>query len=111
MAVYIPMTNGPCSICQKPLENPSTIQFHDEERPFHLFHDACIVEWLKTHKSCPVCIDAISQEKTNEIIKNHPSSLCSRVTKSCARHTRRFIATVVIIGSIGVLIYAAAEYS
>jgi hypothetical protein len=108
----IPLTRDPCSICQKPLETPSEIQLHEKtDLLFHHYHDECVVDWLKVHASCPVCLNAISREKVDEIIKDYPSSLCSRVTKNCARYTRKILLAGVSIGVVSVIIYVGVEYS
>lgn len=48
-------TSGECSICLQEYQSKETVCWAKNDDCDHLFHQDCIVTWLKDHDDCPLC--------------------------------------------------------
>ena len=44
-----------CSICLAPYAEGDTVVFAKADACSHVFHEECLVRWLKDHDECPLC--------------------------------------------------------
>jgi len=49
------MRKPECSICLGNYEAGDVVCWAKTDECDHLYHDECIIEWLKTHNDCPLC--------------------------------------------------------
>ena len=72
-----------CPICQEVLKDP--VQCHNE----HYFCKACITQHLKNSKTCPVCMEKVTEEtlhKPSRIVTNYLDGLiinCDHSKRGC----------------------------
>jgi hypothetical protein len=59
---YVSDKNTDCTICRQSINNNSVYAIEGGFTSFvssgkcgHIFHDECIIPWLKTNKRCPIC--------------------------------------------------------
>ncbi|KAL3077832.1 hypothetical protein niasHS_011635 [Heterodera schachtii] len=66
-----------CTICLGEIEKETPVKLLAILEPCkHIFHNECIFEWLKNHKTCPICRAnaKISVPSLNEVIIDVPSA-------------------------------------
>ena len=74
-----------CPICQEVLKDP--VQCHNE----HYFCKACITQHLKNSKTCPVCMEKVTEETLNKptrIVTNYLDGLiinCDHNERGCTK--------------------------
>ena len=76
-----------CPICQEVLKDP--VQCHNE----HYFCKVCITQHLKNSKTCPVCVEKVTEETLNKpsrIVTNYLDGLiinCDHSERGCTELT------------------------
>ena len=74
-----------CPICQEVLKDP--VQCHNE----HYFCKACVTQHLKNSKTCPVCMEKVTEETLNKptrIVTNYLDGLiinCDHNERGCTK--------------------------
>ena len=52
----VPLENPTCSVCLGDLHSGQPLkELHQSEFRGHVFHQACINEWLQIQNNCPIC--------------------------------------------------------
>lgn len=72
--------NLDCSICLLPLHSHYIAVHADQESNElkHIFHRACLEEWMERQTSCPLCRKVITSIEVAETLENRAKSLISK---------------------------------
>lgn len=70
------MLDNPCNICYEPIDNPVL-----EPRCHNIFCSKCLLTWLQTKNSCPLCRNHVNTSELIYFVKNNQPNNNEQIKK------------------------------